>query len=464
MVIVVKAVLLLLKQVIHCIAAGHIGQKPEGVGQHIQQPGIGKRHRRALVLTQLHIVHAGGEIGAANQVQPLLHLVLIDKPGGLRLTLLAVFGGEKYIQIKFVELTLHGDLPDAVRDAVGHHHHPGQRCIGVVRSPVPVFLGPLLVGIGPVVDLILDKFAAVDGAERRAGQKQIVGCGDGQEGLVVGVVGLVLLVLLHIEVVILVLVVHFKELFGIVPPRAEMVFVKDHDVPVGGMYPFVLCLDAAALVGAEIVLKRAETDDGTGQVGVLVAHSVPTDELPALKVLVGHEIFLPRRLDGGLEGQHKHLFQPHSFGQLIGGKGFAEAHFGIPKEFRRTVRCIQLCGTKIGDGLVDGLLLLRAHRKGTGAVLLIDGVGFHRQHRRFQLIYRAAEPFTAHAGDFPAAEHTMYIVVGKAGAILPHGGAAVQDLIGELAVRALGGVLLRHTPVHIFFGVAHFQQAVIIRI
>ena len=161
----------LLKQVIHCIAAGHIGQKPESVGQHIQQPGIGKRHRRALVLPQLHIVHAGGEIGAANQVQPLLHLVLIDKAGGLRLAFLAVFGGEKYIQIKFVELPLHGDLPDVVRDAVGHHHHPGQRCIGVVRSPVPVFLGPLFVGIGPVVDLILDKFAAVDGAERRAGQE-----------------------------------------------------------------------------------------------------------------------------------------------------------------------------------------------------------------------------------------------------------------------------------------------------
>ena len=80
--------------------------------------------------------------------------------------------------------------------------------------------------------------------------------------------------------VILVLIVRFKELFGIVSLRAEMVFDKDHDVPVGGMYPFVLFLDAAALVGAEIVLKRTETDDGTGQVGFLVAHSVPTDELP----------------------------------------------------------------------------------------------------------------------------------------------------------------------------------------
>ena len=179
---------------------------------------------------------------------------------------------------------------------------------------------------------------------------------------------------------------------------------------------------------------------------------------------MGHEIFLPRRLDSGLEGQHKHLFQPHSFGQLIGGEGFAEAHFGVPEEFRRTVRRIQLGGTKIGDGLVDGLLLLRAHGKGAGAVLLVEGVGFHRQHRRFQLIHRAAEPFAAHAGDFPAAEHTMHIVVGKAGAVLPHGGAAVQDLIWELAVRALGGVLLRHTPVHILFGVAHLQQAVIIRI
>ena len=65
-VIVVKAVLLLLQQIVHGVAAGHIGQKPEGMRQHIQQPGIGKRHRRALVLIQLHIVHAGGEIGATN--------------------------------------------------------------------------------------------------------------------------------------------------------------------------------------------------------------------------------------------------------------------------------------------------------------------------------------------------------------------------------------------------------------
>ena len=40
----ISLILLLLQQIVHGVAAGHIGQKPEGVGQHIQQPGIGKRH------------------------------------------------------------------------------------------------------------------------------------------------------------------------------------------------------------------------------------------------------------------------------------------------------------------------------------------------------------------------------------------------------------------------------------
>ena len=393
-----------------------------------------------------------------------MHLVFIDEACGFRSVLLFEFRGEKHIQIKLIELALLGNLTDAVRDAVGHHDHPWQRRIGVVRCAGPILFCTLFVGVGPVVNLILDKLAAVDGSERRAGQEEIIGGCDGQEGLVVGVVGLVLLVLLHVEVVIFVFVVHFKELFGVVAPCAEMIFVKDDDVPVGGMHPFVFRLDAAAFVGAEVILKGTEADDGARQVGIFIAHPVPANELPAFKVPVGHQVFFPRRLDSGLEGQHKHLFQPHPLGQFIGGERLSEAHFGVPQKLRRMVRRVLPRGAEIGDGLVDGLLLLRAHRKGAGAVLLVEGVGFHRQHRRFQLIHRAAEPFAAHAGDFPAAEHTMHIVIGKAGAILPHGGAAVQDLIGELAVRALGGVLLRHTPVHILFGVAHLQQAVIIRI
>ena len=63
---------------------------------------------------------------------------------------------------------LHGDLADALRDAVGEHHHARQRKVRVVRAHPALFCA-LLVRIRPVIDLIFDEFAAVQGAEGRAG-------------------------------------------------------------------------------------------------------------------------------------------------------------------------------------------------------------------------------------------------------------------------------------------------------
>ena len=107
--------------------------------QHIQQAYIGIRHGR-FFCSQLQIIHTGFQISTPNQIQPLLYLIFIDK-ASLRTF---AFGREKDIQVKLVELSLHGDLTDTVRDAVSHHHHTGQCCIGISVT-LPVFLCPLFI-------------------------------------------------------------------------------------------------------------------------------------------------------------------------------------------------------------------------------------------------------------------------------------------------------------------------------
>ena len=130
-------------------------------------------------------------------------------------------GREKDIQVKLVKFALLGDLLDAVRDFVGQHDHPGQGGIGVVLAH-PVLFGPLLVRVGPVVDLFLDKLAGVQRPEWRAGQVQIVHRGDGQPGFIVGIATIVFAQVLVVAVLVL-----LKQLTGVFFPGTEVVLVKD---------------------------------------------------------------------------------------------------------------------------------------------------------------------------------------------------------------------------------------------
>ncbi len=59
------------------------------------------------------------------------------------------------------------------------------------------------------------------------------------------------------------------------------------------------------------------------------------DDLPAGNVHMRAQVFLPDALHDGLESQHKNLLPAHTFSQLIGGKGLAEAHVGVAQEVRR---------------------------------------------------------------------------------------------------------------------------------
>ena len=61
--------------------AATLGRNQKRMGEDVQQAGIGIRHGRALILPQLHLIHAGGQIGAADEIEPLLHFVLIFEFG-----------------------------------------------------------------------------------------------------------------------------------------------------------------------------------------------------------------------------------------------------------------------------------------------------------------------------------------------------------------------------------------------
>ena len=138
-VIMIERILLLHQQIFHRIAGSYIGEEPERMLQDIQQTYIGIRHGR-LFGSQLQIIHTGFQISTPNEIQPLLHLIFIDK-GSLRPF---AFGREKDIQVKLVELALHGDLTDTVWDAVSHHHHAGQCGIRIIVT-FPIFLCPLFI-------------------------------------------------------------------------------------------------------------------------------------------------------------------------------------------------------------------------------------------------------------------------------------------------------------------------------
>ena len=128
--------------------------------------------------------------------------------------------------------------------------------------------GTLLVGVGPIKNLLLDELARGQRFERGPRQIQVGLGGDGQ-----------ILALAHrIVVQILVdaaemhgvlergllfgdgFVLALEQLFGRVAPRAEVVLVEDHQIPVNRVHPLVFGLDVAGGVAPEQILKRAEVD------------------------------------------------------------------------------------------------------------------------------------------------------------------------------------------------------------
>ena len=97
------------------------------------------------------------------------------------------------------------------------------------------------------------------------------------------------------------------------------------------MNPFVFGFyTARAFVLPHVILKRPEADKRFFLVRRLISQAAGGDKLPALEINMGFQILFPRGLHRRFEGQHQHFAPPHFLGELIGGKGLAEAHFCVP--------------------------------------------------------------------------------------------------------------------------------------
>ena len=372
------------------------------------------------------------------------------------------FGREKHIQIKFIELSLHGNPADAVWDAVGHHHHPGQSCIRISIT-FPVFLGSLLIGVGPVVNLILNEFAGVECSKRRARQIQIVHGGDGQERFIASIAAIILV---QILTVVAVLVLLLKQFLGVFLPGTEVVLVEDHQVPVGCMYPFIFCLDAAGLlVHSQIVLKGAKADNGAGLICRFIGQlCIPADELPAFKINVTVQVLLPGTDHRRLEGQNQNPFESHPLCKLIGCKGFAEPHFAVPQKFRVAGCVLCISALKVGRCFVHGFLLLRAHGKTVDSILYIGSTISHCQHCCADIIHGTAEPFTTYAGNMLSLQNTVNIMIGKGRTVRVHGTFPKNNPIRYAAIRPLGRILLGNPFIYINGSIPNLQKPFVLGI
>ena len=128
--------------------------------------------------------------------------------------------------------------------------------------------GALLVGVRPVEDMFLDELARGQCLERRAREVQ-VGLGrDGKElDFLFGKFaeirvhnfepgGVFQTGLLYGDRLLFAL----EQLLGRLTPRAEVVFVEDHEVPPHRVEPFVPGLDVPRRIAAEQILEGAEID------------------------------------------------------------------------------------------------------------------------------------------------------------------------------------------------------------
>ena len=160
----IEGVLAFLEEVGHGVAARDVRQEPQGVPQDVEQADIGERHGR--LLAQLQLVLCGRHVLAAHEVEPHLDVVLELELGVLALPLC----GEEHVEVELVRLGVQRDALDLLRHLVGEHDHARERCVRVITvGGVPVSLGLLLVRVSPVEDLLLDKLAAVECAERGSG-------------------------------------------------------------------------------------------------------------------------------------------------------------------------------------------------------------------------------------------------------------------------------------------------------
>ena len=170
------------------------------------------------------------------------------------------------------------------------------------------------------------------------------------------------------------------------------------------------------------------------------------------------QIFTPCRQYRRFEGQHQHFAPAHFFGELVGGEGFAKAHFGIPEEMRGDA-FFPLKIAKIGGGFFHRLALLRAHREILRVMRMRCQrfVLFFCQKSRLHVFQAASKPFAVFLLEAPRPQTLVNGVIVKKAAIVTQGGFIKNDCIRLL--RQFDRILLRHALRHLALGVAYFQTA-----
>ena len=143
-----------------------------------QQAHIRIRKRRAAA--SLQVLDCLERVPTADDVQPLLHVTLVfELRLGARARCL-----EECVEIKLVKLPSARDRHQLVRHLIGEQAHLWQRTIRIPLAGAlggEIFLGALLVGVGPVEYLLLDELARSERPERGAGEVEIRFGRDGQE-------------------------------------------------------------------------------------------------------------------------------------------------------------------------------------------------------------------------------------------------------------------------------------------
>ena len=145
------------------------------------------------------------------------------------------------------------------------------------------------------------------------------------------------------------------------------------------------------------------------------------------------QVIAPRIYHSRLKGDNKQVLPTHRFSQLIGSKGFSEAHFGIPKEVRYMPLSWRVV-LKESSRNSYRFLLFRAHCKTVIAsrisiVLPRLFIG----NTRFEEFYATAKPLAFFTHYPHTLQATMNFVVSKEGAVI-----ANSELIKFNAPRLLG--------------------------
>ena len=462
-----KDVVLFRQQVPHRMAGRDVGQEPERVlqiGQHAHIR-IGKRWPR----TRLQMLGRFGRIAPTDDVQPLLHIALM-----LELRGFARAGrGEKLVEVKLVKLAAARNGQKFVRHLIRQQPHLRQRTVGVPLTRIRFgehFLGALLVGVRPVENLLLDELPRGQRLERRAGEIQVSPCGDGQK------LGLLLRehaqVLVHVPQVCRVLkgglllgnhlLLALEQLFCGLAPRAEMVLVKHHKVPIHRVQPLVLGLDVPRRVAAEQVLKRTEIDHRLLGVDLCrIAAGGFRQVLPPIKINMRFKVALPGILDCGLERQHEHPLGLQLLRQLVGGEGLAKAHLRVPQKTRNGILVFGPDRVVVVGSLGYGIKLLAAHRKGfvmrTREYLAGAQLGEHG----LNLLDRATHPLQLDVLETLPHERRAHIVIAEQGAVV-----ALCGFVQLYAIVLDSGRLhlLRDALLHIARGLPHLEQTLVRRV